>query len=305
MLRAYIPALLEDNKVLMERDPGYRDRVMAMPEPFRSAYLEGDWDMFAGQAFGFNRKYHVCAPFPIPDQAPLYFTFDWGFGKPYSAQWWFTDNDGRVFLFAELYGWNGTADTGVRHTDSEIIERIIQKEIDLNLRTESGAWISSHIVRLCDPTCFNKKPNFMGGGQGESTAEIFSAAGLIMQPGDPSRVLKIRQFHERLRVPADGTMPMMMVFDTCEQFIRTIPLLQVDIKKPEDIDTSLEDHCYDSACHVLMARPLKRQEPKRSPSPTDKRIEELSQPIDDDFERYYTQEIIEEENQIGDNFYDL
>lgn len=301
MLRAYIPALLEDNAILMERDPGYRNRVEAMPEPFRSAYLEGDWEMFVGQAFGFNRKHHVCAPFPIPQYAPLYFTFDWGFAKPYSCGWWFTDNDGRIYRFGELYGWNGTPDTGLRHTDSEIVERVIAKEIDLGLRSESGQWQMGHIVRLCDPTCFNKKPNYLGGGQGTPTSEVFSKAGLIMQPGDPSRVLKIRQFHERLRVPKDDSAPMMMIFDTCEHFIRTIPLMQIDIKKPEDIDTTLEDHIYDEAAHICMARPLSRTVPRKPLNEVDKRILQLQQPIEDEFERYYT----ERQKEYGDNFYDL
>ena len=69
------------------------------------------------------------------------------------------------------------------------------------------------------------------------------------------RTLKIRQFRERLIVPKDA-MPMMMIYDTCEQFIRTIPALCTDETNPEDIDTQQEDHIYDEACHICMARPL-------------------------------------------------
>jgi hypothetical protein len=29
----------------------------------------------------------------------------------------------------------------------------------------------------------------------------------------------------------------------------------MDITKPEDIDTKMEDHIYDEACHICMARP--------------------------------------------------
>lgn len=32
----------------------------------------------------------------------------------------------------------------------------------------------------------------------------------------------------------------------------------MDELKPEDIDTDQEDHIYDEACHICMARPLKQ-----------------------------------------------
>jgi hypothetical protein len=292
MTRAYIPGLLEDNQILMKRDPGYINRVKAMPEPYRSAYLDGDWDIFIGQAFSFNRLHHVCKPFPVPDWAPLYFTFDWGFGKPYSIGWWFCDADGRGFRFSELYGFNGTPDQGIRQTDSEIAQAVIDHEVRLGLRIADGTWASRHIIRLCDPTCFNKKPNYQGGGQGESTAEVFANRGIIMQPGDPSRHLKIRQFHERLKVPEDGSMPMMMVFDTCEHFIRTIPLLQMDPKDPEDVDTKMEDHVYDEAAHFVMARPMTMQIPQAKSNTYDQRIATLERGSADSYEEYaaYTQQ---------------
>lgn len=278
MVRAYIPGLLEDNQILMRRDPGYINRVKAMPEPYRSAYLDGDWEIFIGQAFSFNRRHHVCHVHPVPTWAPLYMTFDWGFAKPYSVGWWYVDADGRVIRFAELYGWNGTPDVGLRKTDSEIAEAIIEHEQKIGLRGADGMWNSPrHIVRLCDPTCFNKKPDYKGGGQGPATSEVFASFNnLILQPGDPARHLKIRQFHERLRVPKDGvSSPMLMVMENCTQFIRTIPLLQQSELDPEDIDTKMEDHIYDEAAHVCMARPLALKVPPGKQNSFDRRIDAL------------------------------
>ena len=37
------------------------------------------------------------------------------------------------------------------------------------------------IHRLCDPTCFNKKPDYRGGGQGPSTAEEFRKVGIELR----------------------------------------------------------------------------------------------------------------------------
>lgn len=248
MLRTYIPGLLQDNPILMQRDPGYMARLDALPEPYRSAYKDGNWDIFIGQAFEFNRSRHVVKPMPIPEHAPLYMTFDWGYGAPFSLGWWWEDADGRLYRFGEWYGWNGTPNQGQRLVDSEIARGILQRE-------ERWGLTGRPIVRLGGPDCFAKKPDYRGGGQGPSTAEQFAEGGVDkLTPGDPSRVAKIRRFRERLKLPADDSAPMLQVYESCEQFIRTIPLLQIDPLNVEDIDTKGEDHIYDEACHICMLR---------------------------------------------------
>ncbi|UJX41705.1 terminase family protein [Desulfovibrio sp. JY] len=247
MLRTYIPGLLQDNPILMQRDPGYLARLDALPEPYRTAYKDGNWDIFIGQAFEFSRARHVVKPMPIPEHAPLYMTFDWGYGAPFALGWWWEDADGRLYRFGEWYGWNGTPNQGMRLVDSEIAKGILQREERWGLKGRP-------IVRLAGPDCFSKKPDYRGGGQGPSTAEEFAKEGVDLTPGDPSRVTKIRRFRERLMLPKDDSAPMLLVYESCEQFIRTIPLLQIDPLNVEDIDTTGEDHIYDEACHVCMLR---------------------------------------------------
>ena len=48
--------------------------------------------------------------------------------------------------------------------------------------------------------------------------------------------------------------PMMLVFETCFAFIRTIPTLLPDPGHPEDIDSHLEDHDYDESRYAIMSR---------------------------------------------------
>jgi len=267
----FIRSTLDDNRILCDNDPDYVRRLRSIKDPaLRKAWLEGDWNVFIGQAFNFSDVYHVIKPiWPIPEYAWLYMTFDWGFGKPFSVGWWWVDADSRIFRFAEWYGWTGVPDEGLRLTDSQIAKGILEAEKKFNLGDR-------HIIRLSDPTCFNKKPDYKGGGQGPSTAEEFAKHKVILSPGDANRILKIRQFRERLCIPDDEKqMPMLMVYDTCRQFIRTIPSLCQDEKNPEDIDTDQEDHCYDESCHICMARPIPLVEPKPRASVHDRRIERL------------------------------
>lgn len=257
MLRQYIPGKLEDNPSLTKNDPTYVNRLDALPEPYRSAYKNGDWDIFLGQAFSFSKQHHIIPAIPIPENSPIYMTFDWGFGAPFSVGWWWVDSDGRIYRFAEWYGWNGTPNQGLRMADSEIAEGIIEKEKALQINNKET------ITRLAAKDCFQKKPDYAGGGQGPSTRDIFAKHKLLLREGDPSRILKIRQFHERLRIIEKQT-PMLQVYDTCKEFIRTIPLLQTDVHNIEDIDTNGEDHLYDEACHICMARPLLPELPKKT-----------------------------------------
>lgn len=223
-----------------------------------------------GKGLNFYRDHHVIEPIPVPEGAPLYMTFDYGFAKPYSAGYWWVDQDNRIYRFSELYGNDKNADspdTGLRQTDQEIAKAILAHEEGLKINNRS-------ITRLCDPTCFNKKPDYLGGGQGKSTAEVFASFGINMIPGDARRDLKIRQFRNRLTL-LENERPMMLVYSTCTDFIRTIPLLRDDEKNPEDIDTTMEDHAFDEACHICMARPISLEELKPRKSQWERRIDEL------------------------------
>jgi len=245
----YVPSKASDNPYL---DPSYWAQLQTLPENLRKAFRDGDWDIFVGQAFPeFSKAVHVIRPIPVPSFCSLYMTYDWGYGAPFSIGWWWVDNDGRVYRFAEWYGWNGTANQGLRMSDSQVAEGIIEREERLNIRGRD-------ITRLCDPTSFNKKPDYKGGGQGPSTADVFAGYGLYLAPGDPSRQLKKRQFHERLRA-LPGEKPMMLIYNTCEQFIRTLPNLVIDENNVEDVDTTGEDHVYDESAQIVMARPLRSE----------------------------------------------
>ncbi len=254
---AFVKSKAEDNPYL---DETYWQMLNTLPAHIRPAFKDGSWDTFVGQALQeWNRLHHVIKPIPVPKDVPVFMTFDWGFGAPFSVGWWWVDADGRFYRFNEWYGWNGTPNQGLRLADSEIAHGIIKKEKAMGLNNESNGIVNPQIVRLCDPTCFNKKPDYRGGGQGMSTAEEFRRQGILMRPGDPNRSLKLRQFHQRLLVPEkDGKfgVPMMQVYNNCIHFIRTIPTLVINPNNPEDIDTDSEDHCYDEAALAFMARPL-------------------------------------------------
>jgi hypothetical protein len=284
--RVFIPSFLDDNKILCQNDPMYVARLKSIKDPaLRKAWLDGDWDVFIGQAFSFMPDYHVIEPMDIPSNANIYMAFDWGYGAPFSIVWAWVDHDGRIIIFAEWYGWNGSPGEGLRLVDTEIGRGIIEREKRWGLD-------SNRITRLAGPDCWNKKPDYKGGGQGPSTAEVFSGLDLYMTPGDPSRLLKIRQFRERLAYSLDETghldePPMLLVQSNCEHVIRTIPALAVDDTNPEDIDTDQEDHVYDAICHICMARPIAIAQDEPIKTEAERIFDEITSPQDDEFNEIF------------------
>ncbi|MEG0339922.1 MAG: phage terminase large subunit, partial [Oscillospiraceae bacterium] len=102
----FIAATVYDNKALTDSDIGYVKMLENLPEDLRRAWLLGDWDVFEGQYFTeFRRETHVCEPFSIPKEWRKYLTMDYGLDM-LAALWIAVDNDGKAWVYRELYKTN-------------------------------------------------------------------------------------------------------------------------------------------------------------------------------------------------------
>lgn len=249
----YIPALATENPFITD---DYIFELEQKPQALREALLTGCWDAFEGQVFtewtdnpdhyADGIETHVINPFPIPPSWPRYMSFDHGYSKPFSVGWWAIDPKGRVYRYREWYGCKPrNANTGIEITPAEICKGILEREDE-----ETRNNIS--ITRVADPAIFDKS-------RGESVADQMrpngAQKGIYFNPGDNTRMPGLMQFHERLRFREDGK-PMLYVFNTCKDFIRTVPNLPYSTSKPEDIDSDAEDHVYDESRYFLMSRPI-------------------------------------------------
>jgi hypothetical protein len=63
----------------------------------------------------------------------------------------------------------------------------------------------------------------------------------------------------RARLDGEEGKPMVYCFSTCVDSIRTIPVLQHDKTRPEDLDTDGEDHAADDWRYACMSRPFTRK----------------------------------------------
>lgn len=98
---------------------------------------------------------------------------------------------------------------------------------------------------------------------GPSKAEIMLKEGVMFKRADNKRDPGWAQMRMLLgNIPLDPsnpegpkTDPMLFVCETCEDSIRTIPTLQHDEDKLEDLDTEGEDHAADEWRYAVMSRP--------------------------------------------------
>ena len=68
----------------------------------------------------------------------------------------------------------------------------------------------------------------------------------------------------------EDDLPMIVCFSTCVDSIRTIPALQHDYMRPEDLDTTQEDHCGDDWRYGCMSRPYVTDKPEPEKDPLSK-----------------------------------
>lgn len=250
----FIQAKVYDNKVLMEKDPGYLRNLQSLPDQMKKAWLEGSWDIFEGQVFTEWRDdpehyrdgkwTHVIEPFEVPKWWKIWRGFDFGYAKPFSVGWYAADGDGKIYRIREWYGCTTTPNEGIKYTPQQIAAGIREIErTDQNLKGRK-------IIGVADPSIFDTS-------RGKSVADMMAESPNFVTwgGGDNSRLAGKMQWHYRLKFDENGDC-MMQVFDTCKEFIRTIPALLYDEKHPEDIDTAMEDHIYDECRYVLMENPI-------------------------------------------------
>ncbi len=85
----FIRARLDDNPIYAN-DPEYRRTLEALPEHLRRAFLDGDWNVFAGQYFDiFDIGRHTARPEELRLEPwwPRWISIDWGFQHPSAVYW--------------------------------------------------------------------------------------------------------------------------------------------------------------------------------------------------------------------------
>jgi hypothetical protein len=287
--RLFIPARLADNPKLARSDPLYVSRLrQSGSEQLVRAWLDGDWNIVEGAFFDTWSARNIVRPFTVPGLWTRLRSFDWGYAAPFSVGWWAVASDpydaggaapiprGALVRYREWYGSTGRPNQGLRLDAETVAAGILDRERGETIR-----------LAVADPSIFRQDG-------GPSIGERMRRAGVAFRAADNTRVGKAGALSgwDQLRARIGGaparaghgggggggaetgdraeTAPMLYVFDTCRDFIRTVPVLQHDPARPEDLDTGAEDHIADEARYACLSRPLTARRPAPVVNPTDR-----------------------------------
>lgn len=296
--RVFIPSKVQDNKYL--GSDYIANLQMTGSANLVRAWLEGDWSVIEGAFFPeWSNEKHVIPPFVIPSHWLRFRSMDWGSAAPFSVGWWAVVGDdyviderlgigqmpleqrqdhvasengngtsknlahlgagqrllprGSLIQYREWYG-ASAPNVGLKLPAEDVADEILRKE------REDGA-ITYGVL---DPSAF-------ASDGGPSIGERMARRGVRFRAADNKRVAQRGALggwdQVRARLKGNGERPMIYFFSTCTEVIRTLPALQHDSDKPEDLDTNSEDHAGDSTRYACMSRPFVRQ---AEPKPTDK-----------------------------------
>jgi hypothetical protein len=281
--RIYIPSRVTDNQILMQNDPNYIARLMdSGSEQLVRAWLEGDFYVVDGAFFdNFDTRKHVLRPCELPDHWTRYRAADWGSAKPFCNLWIAVASEdffppgqphlipkGALVVYREWYGVKMKSDGTVQ---ANVGLKLFAEEFGRGvLERERGDRVDFGVM---DPSAF-------ASDGGPSIAER-------VYRGTDSKVMYRRA--DNKRVGTNGAMsgwdqirgrlggedhhhsgrkdvPMLFFFNTCVHTLRTLPMLQHDADRVEDIDTEAEDHAADALRYGCMARPyIKPTTPGKKP----------------------------------------
>ena len=233
--RRFIPAMLADNPYLAESGD-YETMLLSLPEQQRKQLLEGNWDVAEGAAFPeFNRAIHVIEPFDIPQNWTRFRSGDYGYGSYSAIVWFAVSPSDQLIIYRELYV-------------SKVLAIDLAKMIN-QIEAKDGT------IRygVLDSSCWAKR-----GDNGPSIAEQMILEGCRWRPADRSagsRVAGKQQLHRRLQTDPFTNMPKMVITSNCINVIAQLPVIPLDKRNSEDIDTKSEDHLYDAVRYGIMSRP--------------------------------------------------
>jgi hypothetical protein len=237
----YIPSRVHDNQILLAKDPDYINRLhmVGSPELVR-AWLEGDFEIHEGSYFPEFSSKHIISPFNIPKHWPKYMGYDWGYHSPFAAVWGAVSSGrtdggaevpypkGSIIIYREIWG------KGVDNVNQA--ERIAALSIGENpicaadpsiFKNQGGPTIADQLHRVFDKY---KHPYF--------------------READNERVSGWSQIRQRLI----ASPPLLYIFATCPYLLETLPSMTIDKRKPEDMDTTGNDHGADALRYLCKAR---------------------------------------------------
>src|ERR1700692_1743854 len=211
----FIHATIADNPYFAQDDE-YKKTLGQLPEALRRAFLDGEWDVYAGQYFDiFSPERHTvrAEQVQLEPWTPRWISIDWGFEHPSAVYWHATRNDGVFVTYREF--------VQKRLSPRMLAAAIAERSIDRLGRAERIRDI------YLSPDAFEQRT--ADASIDEQLGEGFAAAGLALPtPADNDRVGGWMLMYQALE--ADHW----LIAENCARLIENLPTLTRDPAHVED-----------------------------------------------------------------------
>jgi len=155
-IRVYIPGSITENKVLLDNDPTYYDRLRDNSPQLVKAWVEGDWDAPASQFYPEFRANgpvilgdgikeppeanHVVPAHPIAPWLHRWISLDYGWAHHAAAYWYANSTDSRIHVYREHV---------VRKLSADLMGAEIAKRTTGELERYPSGTISLYLSHEC------------------------------------------------------------------------------------------------------------------------------------------------------------
>lgn len=206
---AFIQAFVQDNKVLMETDPEYVRRLEDLPEHLRKAYLEGDWNIFAGQAFSqLSKDVHLIEPFKFTKDTKYFAGYDWGYSHPFAFVLCAINQEETIYLKA------GVSDIRKEIPEQAELIRNVVGDKHLTVYAGTDIWAKRSGPKMVDDLR-KALPN------------------LSFVQANTDRIQGVAQL--RKLISKRNSDPKFYIFNNAKDVYENLSSMQYDEKKPEDV----------------------------------------------------------------------
>ena len=214
----FIPARVGDNAY---NNPEYRKVLEGLTGWQKRAWLDGDWDIAAGQFFTtFRRDVHVIEDFDDMRAVEWFAALDYGFAHYTVCLLGCRDGDGNTFIV------------------DEHAERMwLPQRHAAAIKAMIGRWkIGDRRLELGDLKRFVAGADvFSRQSDGTTIAAQYAKHGITLRVANTDRINGWAEVMQGYGEPDNGVTPSLYIHKRCARLVETLPALQHDPNRPEDV----------------------------------------------------------------------
>ena len=230
----FVPARVTDNAF---NNPEYQRVLEGLSGWQRRAWLDGDWDLAAGQYFtSFRRDVHVVSDPPsVRDSGSTTLN-----SQPSTLNY-FDETRAREWFAALDYGFAHYTVVLLGCTDGDGNTFIVDEHAErLWLPQRHAAAVKAMLARR--GLAVEQLRRFVAGADvfsrqsdGTTIAQQYAREGIKLRPANTDRVNGWAEVLQLLGDPGGGIVPRVFIHQRCGRLVETLPSLQHDPNRPEDV----------------------------------------------------------------------